>query len=66
MVANILESALPTCVHEVHSEPESAPSEADDVSTRVLSGFSSHVSQEIKEFADAFVVQDLLNGYHKT
>ena len=35
-VANIVEPSQPSMVHEVHSEPESAPSDVDDVSSGVL------------------------------
>ena len=48
------------------TEPEPAPSNADDVFHGVLSGFSVGISQGVPEFAEAFVVQALLNSSHKS
>ena len=53
-------------VHEVHSEPEYAPSDVDDVSSGVLPVFSIGLSQDVPDFAEAFVVQALLNNSHKS
>ena len=65
-VANIVEPSQPSMVHEVHSEPESAPSDVDDVSSGVLPVFSIGLSQDVPDFAEAFVVQALLNNSHKS
>ena len=65
-VANIVEPSQPSMVHEVHSEPESAPSDVDDVSSGVLPVFSIGPSQDVPDFAEAFVVQALLNNSHKS
>ena len=65
-VANIVEPSQPSMVQEVHSEPESAPSDVDDVSSGVLPVFSIGLSQDAPDFAEAFVVQALLNNSHKS
>ena len=57
--ANIAEASHAAAVQEIHSEPESSPSDVDDPSSSFPVCFSKFCEDPTCEFADAFVVQAL-------